>query len=54
MDGNVLLGAMVGLTALYFYLKQQERKKPIPLNNYDKELNEILDKEEYKVKGRFE
>ena len=49
MYNDVILLAIAGLSALYLYLKHTESKQPIPLNSYDKEVNEILNKEEFKV-----
>ncbi len=54
MYNDAILLVIAGLSALYLYLRHTENKQPIPLNSYDKEINEILNKEEHKVKGRFE
>jgi hypothetical protein len=44
-----LFGAAVGLYLLYRVLLRR-----VIDNDYQRELNDILTKEEYKVKGRFD
>jgi len=54
IENNLVLGAIIALIGAYIYLKYKENEKPALLNSYDNEINEILNKEEYKVKGRFD